>query len=122
MKTEVPLFGAAVSEGVSAFVKAMNMSLDDEMENFTQEEIANAMTAVSLLKATIQSTEDSMVGFRNVFVQLPRLTSVLNKAKRNVATVLDTLVIEFQTAQNLTNEAEAVIKRAASEHAKKDGR
>jgi len=122
MEAEIPSFGAAVSDGMNAFVKAMNMSLDDDMENLSREEIDSALDAVAGMKTAILSSEDSMVEFRNVVVQLPRLTSALNKAKRNVAQVLDKLIVEFQTAQSLANEAEAMIERASKEHAKKDGK
>ena len=75
------------------------------------------MIAASELKATIQESEEALVEFRNIVLQLPRLTSVLNKAKRNVARVLNDLIIEFQTALSLTNEALAMIERAGREHA-----
>ena len=79
------------------------------------------MDSVTGMRAAINSAEDTTVEFRNVVVQLPRLTSSLNKAKRNVAHVLDNLIIEFQTANGLANEVEAMITRATEEHAKKDG-
>jgi len=120
MEAEVPSFGTAVTEGMNAFVKAMNLSIDDDMENLSPEEIANAMAAVAGMKIAICSSEDSMVAFRNVVVQLPRLTSTLNKAKRNVAQVLDRLIVEFQTAHSLANEAESMIQRASD--AQKDGK
>lgn len=117
MEAEIPSFGTSVTEGMNAFVKGMNLSIDDEMENLSPEEIASAMSAVAGMKDAILTSEDSMVEFRNVVVQLPRLTSTLNKAKRNVAQVLDKLIVEFQTAHSLANEAESMIQRASDSQA-----
>lgn len=74
MEAELPAFGNAVSEGFNSFVKAMSMSLDDEMENRSQADIDGAMRAVTEMRSAITSSENSTVEFRDSVAQLPRLT------------------------------------------------
>jgi hypothetical protein len=117
MEAEVPAFGAAILAGMNALIKAMNMSFDEQTGNNTQEDIDNSRFMIETWKTAIQTSEEAMTGFRNNVTQLPRLTSELNKAKRNVAQVLDELILEFQTAHSLVYEAETTIEKAAQNRA-----
>lgn len=74
MEAELPAFGNAVSEGFNSFVKAMSMSLDDEMENLSQAQIDGMKRAVTEMRSAITSSENSTVEFRDSIAQLPRLT------------------------------------------------
>jgi len=114
MEAELPAFSKSVSEGLNALVKAMTLSIDTDAQNASDDEISSAMDAVEQMKNGIKDSHDSISGFREVVIGLPRLTSVLNESKRGVADVLDRLRVEFKTADSLANEARSVIQQVAA--------
>ena len=63
-----------------------------------RERIAEAMQSLDVLYKSIGDTIESMTGFRDSARRLPRLTSKLNKAKRETATVLQNVINSLKSA------------------------
>ena len=96
VRTKLPLFDQYLSEGVEAAGQIAVLSVTDLDPG--RERIAEAMQSLDVLYKSIGDTIESMTGFRDSARRLPRLTSKLNKAKRETATVLQNVINSLKSA------------------------
>ena len=107
MNTVMPLFGSSLNTGMDAFLEYIRLSVDIKDSN---SESDSALGSVVELAQTMESSKQSMYGFRETIFGLPRMTSELNKAKRAVVSVLDRFIDELTTGQAILAEAEAALQ------------
>jgi hypothetical protein len=109
IEVELPLFSDAFNTGVNAIVRSVSMSASLDTDGNVAEQSMEALKAITTLRETLATTEESMNEFRQTVAELPPLTSDLNRARRTVVSVLDRLVAEFNSGQTLLREAETVV-------------
>ena len=78
LRTKLPLFDQYLSEGVEAAGQVAVLSVTDL--NPGRERIAEAMQSLDVLYKSIGDTIESMTGFRDSALKLPRLTSKLSSS------------------------------------------
>lgn len=100
VNAEVPLFRSAMSASMAALTCAATLSVE-----FNSAHTEDARTAAVSLLTALTSAKQSMVDFRTSTLALPRITKELNVAKRQQTAALDSLIAEFESAQQLLVEA-----------------
>jgi hypothetical protein len=104
VEAEVPLFRAAVNNGMAALVKAATLTAE-----LYPERTASTKAAAVQLLTTLTSARESTEGFKTSTARLPRMTKELNVAKRKQVAALESLVAEFLNGERLLAEALSVI-------------
>ena len=112
MEVEVPIFGKSFTKSMEAYTRAFAMS--NEMASDDKEDVMFALEANIEFQGALSSARSQMQGFRQTIADLPRATIILNKAKRRLVSIMDTLDDEMTTAMNLTSEMEKVTRRILS--------
>jgi hypothetical protein len=110
MDAEIPLFATHLENGMNAFIRAA--ALSDEFKSGENDagEAQQSLDGITTLHATLSEIEAPITTFQSAVSTLPRMTSELNRSKRKVVDVLQRFIDELHKAQNLTREAEAVVK------------
>jgi len=70
----------------------------------------NAIDAVKKIKSASIESQVSTKNFRDILQKIPRLTVQLNHAKRHLNEVLDDLLEEYTTEENLATETERIFE------------
>ena len=109
MKGEIPSFAESYSEGIDRFGRAATLLSDFGDEGGKQ--VEGALEVVRVLGASLNESMTSIV-LRESVESLPRITTVFNRAKRNVVTIVDELIGEMRNALNLTSEIERMLLEA----------
>lgn len=110
MDAETPLFAAHLENGMNAFIRAAAMSVEFQSGEDDIRETQQALDGITSLLATLTEVEAPIASFQSTVSALPRMTSELNRSKRQVVDVLQRFIDQLHKAQNLTREAEAVVK------------
>ncbi|WP_181166712.1 DUF4062 domain-containing protein [Mesorhizobium sp. B2-5-4] len=107
---EIPLFRESINKGLNAFIKSVEVSIDFADNEKYEAQMADALVSVEGMNTAISSTLGSLEGFRNSTSNFPRMTGEINRAKRQVVTVLDHLIFELNAGNNLGREAAEAIR------------
>jgi len=113
MNTEIPLFTKSLSTGINAISRAAVLYAD--FEGSSEGELISAREGAQSLKTSLVESMAGVTSFRNITDATPRLTTKFNRAKRHLVAVLDSLIIEMQSATNLTSEMEKVVDKSIEE-------
>lgn len=103
IRSELPLFRDGLREGTDAVVGASLMSID--LSPSDRKQAHEAREGIAALEKVLHNTSDSVTSFREIVRGLPRMTSTLNKAKRETAIVLDEVIESLGTGRRLLLEA-----------------
>ena len=110
MEAELPLFGKNFNEGMDAFLRAAQISVEIQPTHTEQDQARESLRAMVSLLAALSKSERSIQEFRETVTALPRMTTTLNKSKRKVVSVLDRLIEELRTGRSLIREAERLAR------------
>jgi hypothetical protein len=83
---------------------------------FDKEHARSAKSAAISLLAALSGARQSMQDFRFTTLALPRITKELNAAKRKQALALESLIAEFDSAEQLLAEAMTVLDAIPTPH------
>ncbi|HVF12860.1 MAG TPA: hypothetical protein VNA87_07225, partial [Actinomycetota bacterium] len=108
LEAELPIFSEHLRSGISALTRAASLSVDFLSDPSSRARAEESLQSVATLRSTIHETSGSLGGFRDTVAALPRMTSELNRSKRRLSQLLDQLVQEMISADQLLREAEAV--------------
>jgi hypothetical protein len=103
---ELPLFNDAMHTGMNSLIKAATLSVD--LDNDPQD-VQDGLEAARTLRNTLTTSRESIAGFQESVVALPRMTTTLNRAKRGAVNALDRLLTELKNGEQLLTESEKVI-------------
>jgi hypothetical protein len=110
MEAELPLFGQNLDKGMQALIRAAMLSVEFETTDAEQGQAREGLQAILAFRDTLSQTELHIQEFRTTVAGLPRMTSTLNKSKRQVVSVLDQLIEKLESGQSLSNEAEQLMR------------
>jgi hypothetical protein len=110
MKVELPFFRESLNSGMGAFTGAISLSGDFDSENMEDNEFRHVLGAVGCLNENLTLAQESLASFRHTVSILPRMTTELNRAKREVVGVLDELISELKSGSTLMQEAEITLR------------
>ena len=83
------------------------MSVDLETKT---DDVHEGLDAVIGLRSTLGESKESLFEFRETIASLPRMTTMLNKAKRSAIGAMDKLFEQQSNSDVLLGEAEKVIR------------
>ncbi|MGX9782002.1 DUF4062 domain-containing protein [Janthinobacterium lividum] len=106
MEKEIPLFSYHNENGMNAYIKAMEIATEFPLGEDDANTMIEARKAINYLNSVLNGVENQMEEFKASVDSLPKITSELTKAKRNVVLILQKFIEHLQTAQNLAKEAE----------------
>lgn len=114
IEAEIPIFSKAYSTGVDAFARAVVLWSED-FGSVDRQKMKSALMMVRKSKTGLGNLRDKITSLRDTIAKIPRLTTVLNQAKRRMLSVLDKLDEQTATAVNLTSEAEKVLEKVIAD-------
>jgi len=103
MKTEIPLFRESWTRSADAVARAALLSADFAPQN--QKQVREAYDALNALVHALGLSYDQVQTFHTTVLRLPRLTSGLNRAKRETAGVLEELMASIAAGRRVILEA-----------------
>lgn len=110
MEAELPLFNKNLNEGIDTLVQAAKISVEFNATDAEQDQVREVLNVIIMLHENFNQTEQSTLSFQTTVTGLPRMTSSLNQSKRKVTSVLDRWLDEIKSGQDLTREAESVLR------------
>ena len=102
MKAEIPLFKELLRKGSSAAASAAIISAG--ISSGDQEQIRQARTVLSSFRDALGAAYDGTASFKASVEKLPRMTAVLNQAKRETAAVLSEQLESLSEGRRITAE------------------
>ena len=109
IETELPLFSRYLNSGMNALTQAAVLSIEFSTDENKIEQIKNNAKFIREFRETMSTVESQLSGFRETVSSLPRMTTVLNRSKRAMASVIQRLIDELRGAQMMAQEAETSI-------------
>lgn len=106
MEAELPLFSEHLNAGMTALTKAAAISIEFSVDDEAREQAKENIEGVREFRDTMETVEGQITGFKESVAGIPRMTTVLNRAKRSMIDVIGRLEEEFRGAQVLAREAE----------------
>ncbi len=103
VRPELPLFRDGLQEGIDAMVKASVLSV--EIGDADRKQLYEVRTKMAELGEVLHTSSGSTRMFRDAIQGLPRMTSRLNQAKRELAILLDEITETLATGRRLLIEA-----------------
>lgn len=110
MEAELPLFNKNLNEGIDTLVQAAKISVEFNATDAEQDQVQEVLNVITMLHENFNQIEQSTLSFQTTVTALPRMTSSLNQSKRRVTSVLDRWLDEIKSGQDLTREAESVLR------------
>lgn len=102
-RSELPLFRESLSKGINTAARLGLLAAEqDQADRTAAFATKNGMTQLAEI---LGGARESIAGFRSTAHSLPRLTSVLNRAKRDTSDVLDEIMDAMAEGRSLLLEA-----------------
>lgn len=111
MEVDVPIFASEFEAGFGAFTRGVAASRDFSTEH-SSDDTKEALETLSTFSGSLAGAREGVSGLRSSVAALPRITTVLNRAKRRTVAVLDQLLTEFDRAAGLLVEVDATLRGA----------
>jgi hypothetical protein len=102
MNAEIPLFRELLRKGADAAARAALISAS--MSSGDRQQVREARVALSAFSDALGGAFDSTASFKQSVQGLPRMTVVLNKAKRDTAAVLSEVLDSIAEGRRITTE------------------
>lgn len=106
MEAELPLFSEHLNAGMGALTRAAAISIEFNVDDEAREQAKENIEGVREFRETMQTVEGQIKTFKASVASIPRMTTVLNRAKRSMIQVIGRLEDELRGAQVLAREAE----------------
>lgn len=105
LRTRIPLFDKQLTDGADAAGHATLIAIDIAAEAAdNKQQVMATIKTMRTLYDGLGSALDAMSGFRDSVLGLPRMTSKLNSAKRETATVLQQIIDSMASARGMIEE------------------
>ncbi|EKZ8662269.1 hypothetical protein RFA52_002651 [Vibrio alginolyticus] len=96
LDSQIPLYKSSREDAFDALSGTLRISLEDMMDPSSSDELDNIREAVVSLRASTQQSYIQTAEFKDTVMALPRFTTALTKAKRLVASSLDSMLEELR--------------------------
>jgi hypothetical protein len=105
MEAELPLFSHHLNSGMNMLTQAATISIELNINDADIEQINSNIFAIQTFIEAILNVKENLNTFQGSVTALPPMTSVLNRSKRKMVTVIQQLIDEFNGADILAHEA-----------------
>lgn len=104
---EIPILREALRDGIHALGKAATLAADLDQDNLSKVKVGRE--AMTTLETVLDGAHESTSRFRHGIHSLPRMTTMLNKAKRATLEILDELLQALEDGRRDATEAGKVL-------------
>ena len=113
MRAELPLFDDLLQQGAEAAGRAALMAVDTVSED--KNEVITAKQQLEGMSEALSTAYDGMVSFQISIRGMPRLTAVLNRAKRDSSDVIQQVLDSMTSGRRVLTEAIRALDSLAGE-------
>ena len=113
MRAELPLFDDLLQQGAEAAGRAALMAVDTVSED--KNEVITAKQQLEGMSEALSTAYDGMVSFQDSIRGMPRLTAVLNRAKRDSSDVIQQVLDSMTSGRRVLTEAIRALDSLAGE-------
>lgn len=109
MSVEIPEFYKQNSLAMETFCKVAMMSetdFEDDLEN-----VQTTLNQIQEYRGAIETSSGSLLEFRTTIFDLPRMTTVFNRARRRAVAIMDDLLAQLRIASNQSEDVEQLLIR-----------
>lgn len=107
MDVEIPLYSESFFTAMDSFGRAAALSSDFGADN--SDDLQDALKTVTGLRAASEQSYTQIQNFRGVIEDLPRMTTVFNRARRNTTATLDKLLHELNGTNHQARDVETLL-------------
>jgi hypothetical protein len=107
MEVELPLFREHLKAGMGALIRAAATSIEFTLNDGTRKQARDNLEVVRSFRDAMETSEGQISAFKVSVSSLPRMTTALNRSKREMIVVIGQLEDVFRGAQIMAREAEA---------------
>ena len=109
MEEELPHFSQLLKSGTNTLSRMSALLLEFNADHESTIQIEDNLIHVRKFLSSMTSAKESLTGFRDSVVSIPRMTATLNRSKRTMAKVIQQLIDELHSAESMTRKAEALL-------------
>lgn len=110
LTSEVPLFRVSMNAAMAALTRAAMLSVE-----FNTAQTSETRAAAAFLLDAIRGAKQATENFRTSTLALPRVTKEMNVAKRQQSAAMESLIVEFESAEQLLVEGITLIDSLLSQ-------
>ena len=99
---ELPLFDQRLNEGAAAAAQVALITSD--VASNDRQQVKTALEQLTTLSDSLDYASVGLTGFRESVLSLPRMTSDLNRAKRETANILQSILNSMESARGVITE------------------
>ncbi len=109
MEAEMPLFSQLLNSGTNTLSRIAVLFVEFSADRKNAEQIEGNLDDIRKFLLSMKSAKDSLAEFKDSVVSIPRMTTTLNRSKREMAQVIQQLIDELHSAESITQEAETIL-------------
>ena len=109
MEAEMPLFGQLLNSGTNTLSQIAVLFVEFSTDRKNAEQIEGNLDDIREFLLSMKSAKNSLAEFKDSVVSIPRMTTILNRSKREMAKVIQQLIDELHSAESITQEAETIL-------------
>ena len=107
MKAEIPLYSQFFNGTMAAFSRAATITSSFDIDN--SDDLQRTLDSIVTLRSSITESQGNMKKFQIAIEEMPRMTTALNRARRNAIAMLDELDSELNASERQTRDVENLL-------------
>ncbi len=107
MKAEIPRYSQFFNGTMAAFSRAATITSSFDIDN--SDDLQRTLDSIVTLRSSITESQENMKNFQIAIEEMPRMTTALNRARRNAITMLDELDSELNASERQTRDVENLL-------------
>jgi hypothetical protein len=107
MEVEIPIFGNSFATAMDSFGRAAALSLD--FGNASFDNLRGVVAPIELFRDQMRTSYESVKSFQSMIEGIPRMSTSLSRARRNVLATLDKLLNQVEAGLRQIAEVEALV-------------
>lgn len=107
MKAEIPLYSQFFNGTMASFSRAATITSSFGIDN--SDDLQRTLDSIVTLRTSITESQGNLNKFRIAIENMPRMTTILNRARRNATAMLDELDNEWNASERQTRDVENLL-------------
>jgi hypothetical protein len=114
IKSDIPLLEQAYSSACDSVSRAC--ALFDDFSNFDRNEVVALLAMMRDQRTVLAFVRDKIDGLKASIIGIPRVTTALNRAKRETVSILEKLMNSLASSMSFISECEKVLEDWVTRH------
>ncbi|MDP8208076.1 MAG: DUF4062 domain-containing protein [Candidatus Electryonea clarkiae] len=119
MNDEIPRYSNSFTTAMNSFGRAATLTTDFGIDN--SDDLQEVFDSVEDLRSAINKTHSQIQTLRGIVADLPRMTTVFNRARRIATATLDTLLDELTGSNRQAKDVEDLLSELIEQCKTKEG-